>query len=345
MKNTLIVGITLIAVALGVLCAVEARKATKGKAEIAALQTQVQQLSRELIDVQSVNSLLEQQRQETLAQASQLAAKVQTQPPLPASTAGLGAADANAGSNGQKSASEKNPFGQFLAKMMDDPDTKKMIRDQQRLMLDQLYGPLAKQMGLQPEEAEQFKNLLADNMLKGAEKATSLFGDGGTNRAELVAKLAEDQKNFDEQVRSFLGETRYAQYKDYQETVGERTQLNQFRQTATGANALSDQQTDQLLAFMKEEKQAMASAGGFSQPQDAASMQAMLSGEGLDKMMQSQEAIGQRVYERARSVLSDSQLAAFGRFQTNQLQMMRMGMSMARKFMGAEKPAAAPLNP
>ena len=206
-------------------------------------------------------------------------------------------------------------------------------------MLDQLYSPLIKQLGLQPDEAEQFKDLLADNMVKAAEKATSMFGgDSATNRTEMVAKLTEEQKNFDELVRGFLGESRYAQYKDYQLTVGERTQLNQFRQTMGSENALTDQQTDQLLAFMREEKQAVTATGGMASfdGQDAASMQAMFSGEGIDKILQNQEAIGKRVYERAQTVLSESQLTAFGKFQNSQLQMMRVGMSMARQFMSPD---------
>src|SRR6266581_741749 len=68
-------------------------------------------------------------------------------------------------------------------------------------------------------------------------------------------------------------------------------------------------------------------------------MQAMFSGEGADKFFQNQEVVNQRVYERAREVLSADQLGAFGKFQTNQLQMMRMGMSMARKFMAPGKTA------
>jgi hypothetical protein len=250
--------------------------------------------------------------------------------------------------NLQKSASDKNPFGNLLAKMMEDPDTRKMIREQQRTMIEQLYSPLVKQLGLQPDEAEQFKDLLADNMIKAAEKATSMFGgDSATNRTEMIARLTEEQKSFDELVRGFLGESRYAQYKDYQQTVGERTQLNQFRQTMGNENALSDQQTDQLLAFMREEKQAVAAAGGMASfdGQDPATMQAMFSGEGIDKLLQNQEAIGKRVYERARGVLSETQLTAFGKFQTSQLQMMRVGMSMARQFMSPEGGAGTPPKP
>ena len=48
----------------------------------------------------------------------------------------------------------------MISKMMQDPDTRKFIREQQRMMMDQMYGPLVKQLGLTPEEAAQFKDLL-----------------------------------------------------------------------------------------------------------------------------------------------------------------------------------------
>ena len=337
MKSTLVLVFAVATVALTALCVMQSRKLTQQKEQLASLRSEVEQQSSELTDLQSSNELLKKQRQELLEQSSQLAAKVQSQ--LKAGNTQPAFEETNAATHQPKPATDKNPFGSFLAKMMEDPETKKMIREQHRTMLDQLYSPLMKQLGLQPDEAEQFKDLLADNMLKSAEKATSLFGgDSATNRTEMVAKLTEEQKDFDELVRGFLGESRYAQYKDYQLTVGERTQLNQFRQSMDSENALSDQQTDQLLTLMREEKQTVTAAGGTASfgGQDAASMQAMLSGEGIDKILQNQEAIGKRVLERARTVLSESQLAAFGKFQNSQLQMMRVGMSMARQFMSPE---------
>ena len=55
--------------------------------------------------------------------------------------------------------------------------------------------------------------------------------------------------------------------------------------------------------------------------------------------------MNQRVYERAKAVLSPEQLNGFGRFQTNQLQMMRMGMTMARKFLGPDNSGAPVASP
>lgn len=346
MKNALILIFAVASIALGTVCLLQSRKLADQNSQLASLRAEAEQHSSELADLQAASQLLEKQRQESLEQSSKLAAKIQSQ--LKAEKTSSAAVETAAATNQQKSAGDKNPFGNLLAKMMEDPETKKMIREQQRTMIEQLYSPLIKQLGLQPDEAEQFKNLLADNMIKAAEKATSMFGsDSATNRTEMVAKLTEEQKSFDELVRGVLGESRYAQYKDYQQTVGERTQLNQFRQTMGSENALSDQQTDQLLAFMREEKQAVTAGGGMASfdGQDPASMQAMFSGEGIDKVLQNQEAIGKRVYERARTVLSENQLTAFGKFQTSQLQMMRVGMSMARQFMSPEGGAGAPQRP
>jgi hypothetical protein len=342
MKNTLILILTVTTIALGGVCLLQWQKLSGHKADIASLRGEMEQKAQAIADLEASQKFAEQQRRELLDQASDLAIKLQTRPPTDAKNADTSASEAASPAENQKSEKDKNPFGGFLAKLMEDPDTKKMIRDQQRMMLDQLYAPLVKQLNLTPEDAEQFKNLLADNMMKATEKATSLMGgDSATNRTEMLGKLAEEQKGFEETVRGFLGETGYAQYKDYQQTVGERTQLSQFQQQfAGGENALSDQQTERLLQFMKEEKQAVATATGQPTPgttPDAATMDAMFSGEGVEKMLQSQEAVNQRVYERAKEVLSENQLGPFGKFQTNQLQMMRMGMSMAKKFMAPEK--------
>jgi len=76
-------------------------------------------------------------------------------------------------------------------------------------------------------------------------------------------------------------------------------------------------------------------------------LQALLADGKMDELLQGQDAVSQRVYDRARTILSPDQLNTFGRFQTNQMQMMRVGMSMAKKMFAPEKPTpgAAPTAP
>jgi hypothetical protein len=232
----------------------------------------------------------------------------------------------------------------MISKMLQDPDTRKFMRDQQRLMMDQMYAPLVKQMGLTPDEATQFKDLLADNTMKGAEAATSMFGGGAsTNRTEAISTLTANQKTMDEQLKTFLGDDRYAQYKDYQETVGERTLLNQFKLQAGSDYNLNDQQTEAMLTFMKEEQKSVAATTGLPLGQtdkDPAKLQALFSGDKVDELIAAQDTVGQRVYERARTILSSDQLDTWGKYQTNRMQMMRMGMNMAKKMFAPDDSAS-----
>jgi hypothetical protein len=342
MKNTLLAVLIAITIALGAVGVVQWQKLGAQKAELASLRAEAEQKAQEAAALQASRERVDQERDDLLQQQADDRAREFRAGQQAAGKAGAKDSAADAAASEEKK-SGKNPFGEMIAKMMEDPETKKMIRDQQRLVMDQLYGPLIKKMQLTPEEASQFKDLLADNMMKGAENAGSLFND--TNRTEALEKLATDQKNLDEQIRGFLGESRYMQYKDYQQTAGERMQLTQFQQTsAASEHPLSDPQTEALLTLMKEEKQAVAASTGLPLPgdnSDPATMQAMFSGEGIDNMLQSQETVNQRVYERARDVLRPEQLNAFGQFQTNQLQMMRVGLTMARKFMAPEKSESA----
>lgn len=342
MKNTLI-AVFAATLALGAVCFLQWQKLATQKAEMLSVRSELEQQAREMADLQAAQKLAEDQRREATDQAAVIAEKLQARMRAEATAAKQSAAPAAASAPAnQKSANDKAALGNFFSKMMEDPETRKLVREQQRMMLDQLYRPLFKQLGLTSDEATQFKDLLADNMLKGTEKAASLLSGGTvTNRAEMAAALTAEQKGFEEQLRSFLGETRYEQYQDYQQTVGERTQLNQFRQQFSGGDAsITDAQSEQLLALMREEKKSQAAAGQLlpSAGNDPANMEAMLSGEGSEKLLLAQETVNQRVFERARGVLSEDQLGAFGKFQTNQLQMMRLSMNMAKKFMSPEQP-------
>ena len=336
MKNALIVLLALAAVGLGIAYAVQSHKSAAQQAQISSLQNEADEKSRQIETLQTAQDRSEQQRQELMAQTYQLTAQVHagqmaTNPPK--GSASNGSSPQQLGVRG----AEQTDLGNVFSKMMQDPDTRQLVRTTQRMMMDQLYSPLIAKMGLSPDEASKFKDLLADNTMSAADKAYSMVGGpGSTNRSDMFATMAADQKNFDEQIKSFLGDARYSQYKDYQETVAERMQLNAFKQQAGSDYNLTDQQSEALLNIMKEE-QKNASAKGSASPGGSTgdgAMAGLVSEDKMNALLQTQQTVAQQVYDRARSVLSPDQLGAFGQFQTNQIQMMRMGMSMARKMFG-----------
>lgn len=340
MKNAFLSLLVVVVLALGVVLVVNTRRTNERQKEVQRLQAELEEKSAQLEAVQAEHQRAEQQQKQLLQLSDELANRVKAQAAAASNKVASGTAGAP-----EKAAADKGGFGKLLSGMMEDPQMKQFMRDQQKGMIDQLYSPLIAQMSLSPEEAARFKDLLTDNMMKAAEKAGSLFG-AATNRSEAMKQIAADQKAGEEQLRATLGESRYAQYQEYQQTLGERTQLNAFKQQAAGMQQpLTDAQTDQLLQFMKEEKQSVTASMGLpsgAPGQEEASLQAMLSEDQSAKLLESQDVINQRVYDRASAVLSADQLAAFGKFQTNQAQMMRMGMSMARKFLAPEQPTPAP---
>ena len=330
------------ALALGTLCYIQYQwsRATNQKATVEQLQRSLDQKTDQLQELQASKEHLNEQRRQLLTQAEAQALELRKQSAATAANA----REPKGGSvhlPNDKPVSAEEGFGKLLAKMMEDPQTKNFIREQQRMVMDQLYAPLAKQLGLTADQAAKFKDLMADTAVSAAEKASSLF-DGGTNRTEALAAMAAETKKQEEQMKELLGENGFAQYKEYQTTVGERMQLNMFRQQLSGGDAaLNDQQTEQLLSMIKEEKQ-IAQMGGqpiITSGQDPAEVKAILSDDQSEQLIQSQEAVNERVYERAKTVLSPEQLNSFAKFQTNHLQMMRMGMGMARKLMGGDRPA------
>lgn len=340
MKLKLIVALILATAALGAFCVVQYRKTAEQDARVAALSSALEQQKDQVRELRAAKDHLNHQRSDLLEQASAQAKELArldqvAAPASPPQTSG----SASARADGSQSAAGRGGFGKVLSGMMNNPQMKEMLRGQQRMMLDQLYAPLVKKLGLEPEEAAKFKDLMLDKAMKGAESAGSLLSSTGTNRTELLAGLAADQRASDEQIKTFLGDTRYAQLKEYEQTAAERMQLNMFKQQFGGETAtISDDQTEQLLAFMQEEKRSLANVG---QPvlignDDAANVDAMLSEDKSETLLQSQEYVNERVLERAKTVLSPDQLNAFAKFQTNQLGLMRLGMGMARNLFGTE---------
>jgi hypothetical protein len=351
MKSTLTWLLAVTTLTLAVVCVMQTRKFAEQQTQLAALRAEADEKTQQIETLQAAQKLSEKQRHELMGQAEELAAQLQARQLAETNVIALAPTNPPPVSASEKPDEAKGGLGKMISKMMQDPDTRKFIREQQRMMMDQMYSPLIKKMGLTPDEATQFKTMLADNAMKAADSASSMLGGlGSSNQTQAVSALTTSQKSFDEQVQAFLGDDRYAQYKDYQETVSERTLLNQFKQQAGSDYNLNDQQTEALLTFMKEEQKNVATTTGLPLGQtdnDPAKLQSLFSDGKVDELLQAQETVGQRVYDRARTILSPDQLDTLGRYQTNRMQMMRMGMNMMRTMFQPDQPAtdAAPPGP
>jgi hypothetical protein len=347
MRNTLILLLVVTTAALASVCVVEWRKSSAEKIQAAALRGELAVKSQQMEQLEAAHQGAERERRKLADQADVLSAQLQASKAAtnhlisPASLPLDRLPVAEKGKPGE----EQGGFGKMVAKMMDNPDTRQFMRDQQRLMVDSNYGALIKQMGLTPDEAAKFKDMLTDNNMKAAEKAFATMNNpASTNTADMFKGVTAQQASLDEQLKAFLGDDRYGQYKAYQETLPDRMMLNQFKTQAGSDYNLTDVQSEALLGFMKEERKSVAASTGLpvtaDKKNDPAALQALMSGEKVDEIIQAQQTINQRVYERARTILSQDQLDTLGRFQTNQVQMTRMGMRMMKTVFGPQKVGA-----
>ena len=346
MKNQFSVLTLLIAFALAAVCLIQLKQNGDLKRKMAALQTTITEKDQRTEAEQAMVKKLERQQSGYRSEVRSLMLELQAlrstsiadSKPGSGNTFAPGVGATVADSKGQTSG-----FGGMLAKMMADPAMKKMMRQQQAAAMDMMYGPLFKEINLSPQDKEKFKELLLDRQMKAVEAGGAFMKLQGedTDKTAAMNDLAAQQKEFDSQVKALLGDERYVQYKDYNETMAERMAVNQLsQQLASSPNPLNDDQSRQLLEIMKQEKKSVTPVFGDPGADGSANManwQAMLSEDGMNEFFKQREAIDQRVLERAKAVLTTEQLTAFATHQSNQRQMQRMGMSMAAKMFGTQK--------
>jgi hypothetical protein len=345
MKSTAAFILAVAAATLVIVCVVQARKSTSQQTQLASLKTELDVKAQQAEEAQAAQQNAEREARAAARHAEKVAAQLSTPAPVAVSASAPAPSRLVAGAESEQPAAEKGDLAKMMSRMMKDPASREFLRAQQRTMVDQSYAPLIKRMGLSPDEAKLFKDMQTDHMMNLAGKSFSMFGGASSDKGADEAKaLTADQQSFDEQVKAFLGEDRYAQYQQYQETLAQRMQLNAYKLQAGSDYTLTEPQTETLLNVMNEEQKNAAAASGLSMgdaDNDPSKLKALFSEGKFDQLMQAQESVNQRVYERAQSILSAEQLESFGQFQTNQLQIMRASMGMMKGLFGGDKASAS----
>ena len=231
---------------------------------------------------------------------------------------------------------KENPAGgmaKMLANMMKDPEMRKAMAQQQRMGIDLVYGSLMKQLKLSPEQEEKFKEMLIAQQMENMSQAGAMFEGDASERAKVAQELAAKRAEKEEEMKELLGEEKFAEYQNYNQTLGERMMLEQFGRTAD----ITQQQSDQLLAIMQEEKKNVQMNLGAQPADPNQDWQAILgSDEATAKLFLQQEEVNNRTLERAAQVLTPEQYEKFAPVLKNQLEMQKAGLRMARQMFGGE---------
>ena len=226
---------------------------------------------------------------------------------------------------------------EMLRNMFKDPGMKALIEQQQLSQIELLYSRLFDQLGLTPEEKDNFKNLLGARTKAQMELGLKLMDQNLTpaKRKELAEGYKTYQAESDKAIEAFLNnKDDFNLFKRWEGTTAERTKLNMVGRNEFAAinQPLSPQQEEQLIDAMLIARQETPGIVNSNDPtvMDASQMNDAF----IQKQMQAMEAADATVLERAKAFMSPEQLQALAKMNEQFRVMARAGWTASQSMFG-----------
>ncbi len=225
--------------------------------------------------------------------------------------------------------------------MMKAPGMKEMMKQQTLAQMDMLYGRLFASFELNPEERENFKQLLAARTGAQTEMGLKMMDENLTpeQKKQITADYEAAKKVSDESIKTFLGNDEdYKTYQHWEDTQPERMAVEMMggrSHFATAGEPLSPDQEQKLVDVMAAVRKAPSTVPDLSKPEN-------VWGRGLsDEMIQQQlekfDRDASTVAQNAAGFMSATQLTALGKMQQQFRSMAEAGMKMSNAMMKGGK--------
>lgn len=347
MTRLLAIVFALLAVAAGGWAVSQSKQLAKSQADLTALDTERAELRKKLWAQEKLNHELSQR-------VSASADNVTT----PAATV-LTTGDSETPGNARERLADLP--GRVMA-FMDNPEMQKMMAITQRANLDGRFSALFKNLRLSPAELEKFKDLLVEKQSSAMDVMAAARAQGMTGRenaGELRQMVRDSQAEIDNSIRATLGEAGFAQYKNYEQTLPQRTVVSQLDQRLSySSTPLNPQQSEQLVQILSQNAPTNPRNGGGGGPAQvfvsaegggggaAATVTRAFVGGGVGGSRITDQAVTQ-----AQGVLSAPQMEALRALQQEQqaqaqlAQQMRNNMGGRRNSPGGQSPSTPPVPP
>lgn len=149
--------------------------------------------------------------------------------------------------------------------MMEQPEIQRLLAIQQKGQLDSRYAALFKSLNLSPEQLDKFKTLLVEKLTAFQDVLAAARSQGINLRDDpegFRKMIADTQAEVDNSIRATLGDDGFAKYQNYQETIPQRSVVNQLQQSLSySGTPLSDAQADQLVQILAQTTPKNSGAG------------------------------------------------------------------------------------
>jgi outer membrane murein-binding lipoprotein Lpp len=202
----------------------------------------------------------------------------------------------------------------------------KMMRTNLRANNKRMYADIGEELGLSKEDTSRLIDMITDQQVGNFGAARELSVTDPVERRRLVE---EGYRESQTEIETFLGPSKTAALRDYQETIPARMEVEQIARQLEGADAtLSDEQQKRLVAALAEERKRIPT------PQFANSV----TPEDYSKAYAEWQAdYSERANAQVRNILNTEQMNAYSDYQQWQKEMQAQ-MPMPRAGRGQRLP-------
>jgi hypothetical protein len=183
------------------------------------------------------------------------------------------------------------------------PAFEKMRRSQVRANNKRLYSDIGDKLGLSKADTGRLIDLLTDQRLASMERARVRMNNSSVD-PRAISEAARQELSA---IADLIGQDKMEQFKDYQETLPARQEVEMLSRQLEGADlTLSKTQRDRLVTALAEERRRVPTPTLANAPSREDYAQAMAAWH---------EDYNERATSRARSILVGEQLDAYDEYQ------------------------------
>jgi RNA polymerase sigma factor (sigma-70 family) len=232
--------------------------------------------------------------------------------------------------------SEANaPTPSPLSGVIQNPEMRKMIRDQQKMGMSAIYKDFTNRAKLTPELTGKFVDLLADDIMENVDHVGVALRDA-KSRSEIDQLFAAQETALQDKLKALLGEDGLTQYQDYTRNLGSHLTAEQFKAQMSGDKAAKEEKSRQLYQIMRDETEAALAAAGLPaefQTLPMLNFRNIASAEEAEKNLKLMEGVFERAAGRATGFLNPEEIIKFNEFRMEALQNNRMALNINRQMM------------
>lgn len=214
---------------------------------------------------------------------------------------------------------------------------KEVMKQQQIAALDMQYAGLFSRFHFTDDEKADFKQLLAERLLRESELGIKMLDDITPGQRKALAEEFETAKKAaDARIRDFLNnDDDYDAFTNWEETKAERMQIEMGRSLFVSAGEpLSPQQEEQLIGVMLQVRKLPRTMPDLTKPQNFDPAQ--LTQANIDRQLAQYDANAEAVAAQSAQFLTPTQVEALRTMQQQWRAMSESGMKMTSAMFGPQ---------